>query len=172
MTERTKSTTRRSFFWTAGAALSAPLSIAAAAERPEPNDDATERLARLEDLDSILDLHRAFARHVNAGAHGDAANLFADPTAVRLDASIRGLFAEGFGERDVIELGADRTTAAARIRCTIRVETPIESSSTLAQMARLQGEGVVRSTEQRVLETACIKRAGVWRIERAAYRPA
>jgi hypothetical protein len=37
-------------------------------------------------------------------------------------------------------------------------------------MARLQGEGVIRRTEPRVLENRYVKSGGVWKIETSRFR--
>lgn len=165
--------TRRGFFWKAGAALSAPLAAAgAAASAAETGAEAEARLTRLEDENAIRALHQALAARINAGARGAAAELFLNPARAALDERVRGLASERFGEHDVIEVAEDGATAAARIYCTVHSEMPIEPDCTLAQMARAQGEGVLRCVERRVLEAAYVKRGGVWRIDSLTYRQA
>ncbi|HVS22861.1 MAG TPA: hypothetical protein VMU03_03985, partial [Gammaproteobacteria bacterium] len=59
---------RRGFLWKAGAALSAPLAIAAASAHARGADDEETlqaRLARLEHVNAIRELNRRYARHVN-----------------------------------------------------------------------------------------------------------
>lgn len=175
MNDKTVST-RRAFFSSAGAALSAPLamtaaSVASAAARPG-DASADQRLAELEDVNAIRELNETYARHINAGAHDEAAALFVDARRAPVDDAVRTLSADRFGERDVVGLAADGTAATARIHCAVELETPIEPGGTLVEMARLQGDGVVRRTERRVLEAAYRKVGGVWKIERLAWTSA
>jgi hypothetical protein len=167
--------TRRRFFWQAGAAVSAPLAVSSALasqDGVERAEGSQSRLAALEDVNAIRALHQTYARLVNAGASAEIAKLFADPSEVRVDESIRSLSADGFGEQDLIEVSADRRTATARTPCIVHSESAIEPSCPLVEMARQQGEGVLRRSERRVLENAYVKQGGVWKIERSAYRPA
>jgi hypothetical protein len=157
--------TRRVFFGAASAALAAP--IAATATTPE---DLAARMAALEDANAILALQHAYVRLVNAGAHAEVAKLFADPSAAPLDTDVRRLSADRFGEHDVVDVSPAVGTATARTHCTVETETAIGPSCTLVEMARLQGDGVIRKAERRVLESTYVKQNGVWKIERAAYR--
>ena len=165
--------TRRRFFCKAGAALSAPLAMATAYASNDSADETETlkaRLAELEDAKAISELHQTYARHVNAHTHEEVVKLFADPTAAPVDLSIRSLSADRFGEQDVIELAADRKTATAVIHCSVETETPIEPSCPLVEMARQQGDGVVRRSERRVLENSYLKQDGVWKIKRLAFQ--
>ena len=167
--------TRRIFFGHAGAALSAPITIAAtlaAAGQGADTGGVSARLAALEDQNAIRALLKTYLRLVNAGAHKQIATLFADPAAALVDASVRRLSAAGFGEHDVIDVSPAAGTAAARLHCTVETETPIGPSCTLVQMARVQGEGVLKTSERRVLESTYVKQHGHWKLTRAAYRPA
>jgi acyl-CoA hydrolase len=174
MTRDTQAT-RRFFFRQAGAALSAPLALAASLA-PEARGEAREadptRVAELEDARAIVDLHRRYARVVNAGAYEELSKLFAEPASAQVDVTIRALRAEDFGDRDVVEVAADRSTATARIHCTVDTATPIEPDGTLVEMARQQGEGVLKRSESRVLEHECVRVDGRWRIKRSVFRDA
>jgi hypothetical protein len=129
------------------------------------------RLAALEDANAIRELQRAYARHVGAGAQAAAAALFAEPNRARLDATIRGVTLDGSEGQIAIEIAADRRTAVARAACVVRIETPIEAPGcTLVDMARAQGEGVVRRSERRSLEQRFVRRDGVWRIASSELR--
>ena len=166
--------TRRRFFWQAGAAaLSAPLAAsgAHATQRDAEDTEALKaRIATLEDVNAIRELHQTYTRLINAGAREEAASLFADPREAQIDASIRNLSADRFGEQDVIEIAADRKTAAARIHCTVELEIAIGPSCTLVEMTRVQGEGFLKRSERRVLESSYVKQDGVWKIARSVYR--
>jgi hypothetical protein len=160
--------TRRRFVLGAGAALAAPVTLAAAGGAGEPND---ARLTALEDANALRELQRAYARRVNAREHAAAAELFASPARAAFDDRVRELCVDTLSEDAAIEIAADRRTAIARAACVVRIESPIEAPGcTLVDMARAQGEGLVRSTERRVLEHAFVRVDGVWKIESAALR--
>jgi hypothetical protein len=161
--------TRRRFFGHAGAALAAPLTAAAAGPQT-PTDDSAARLAALEDANAIRALQREYVRLVNAGAHAEAARLFAAPAAAPIDASLRRLAADRFAAHDVIEVAADGATAAAYFECTVETETALVGSYTLVDMLRVQGEGALRAAEQRALETSYVKRGGAWKIASLVLR--
>ena len=162
--------TRRLFFSKAGAALSAPLAVATASASREDSEALEMRLAMLEEIDAIRELHQTYARLINAQAHKEIVALFADPTRAQIDTSIRNVSSDHFAQQDVIDVATDHKTATARIHCRVQVETPIGPSCPLVEMARQQGDGVVRRAEKRVLESDYVKRGGVWKIERMIYR--
>jgi len=167
--------TRRSFFWKAGATLSAPLALTtarASGSSAEGTGALETRLANLEEVNAIRELHQNYASHINAREHEAIVRLFAAPSEAQIDASIRNLSADDFGEHDVIEVAADRNTATAHFHCTVQTETAIEPSCPLVEMARQQGEGVIRASEKRVLEVTYVKESGAWKIHSSAYAEA
>jgi ketosteroid isomerase-like protein len=171
----TEISTRRRFFCQAGAALSAPLAVAAA---PAQADDAAgenslrERLAALEDVEAIRGLNRSLAQHVNARDPAAIAALFVESAAAEAVASLTGLTPDANAAAEAVELAADRLTATATIRCIVSTETAIGPDCTLVQMARQQGEGFRRQVECRLLELDYIKRDGRWQLRRTLQRPA
>jgi hypothetical protein len=167
---KTKSiSTRRRFFLQASAALSVPLAASAAHAAKADDSSASARLAALEDSNAIRALQQAYARLVNSGAHEKAGDLFGNPSEARLDGSVRSVSMDGFGEHDAIEVAPDRTTATARTHCAVQVETAIGPNCTLVEMAREQGEGVLRRSEKRVLAGSYVKVGGTWKIERLGW---
>ena len=144
-----KSTTTRRRFFGGAAALAAPLAAGAAVAREHPSDDLAARLAALEDLNAIRSLLQGYAQRVNAGT--DAAPA----------ANVRSLTLDSDGAIEVAANG----TALARIGCTVETAMPIDGRDTLVEMARLQGDGVVKRSERRVLVGAFVKRRGVWTVE-------
>jgi len=126
----------------------------------------------LEDLNAIRALNQAYARHVNAGAGEAVAALFVDPSDARIDPGIRRVTADHFGERDVIEIAADRQAATGVMHCTVQIETLIGPSCPLVNMAREQGGGVVTRVETGVFETVYARRDSAWKISCSTYRPA
>ena len=181
--KNTVNSARRGFLWKASAALAAPLAVGAStasAHAAGDRDASQPRPAQLEDLNAIRELTRRYVRHVNAGAHDEAAALFADPAhsaaaagaAPQSGTSIRTLAADPLGGEDTIEIAAGGVAATARMHCTAEIETPIEPVTPLVEMARAQGGGVLRRSQQGVLDIAYLKRAGIWQIERLGFRSA
>jgi hypothetical protein len=138
------STTRRRFFGGA-AMLAAPLAAGAAA-----SDDLAARLAALEDANAIRALLRRFVEGINAHARA-APEIHVRSVSLDADATV-----------DVATNGSAR----AQVLCTVETATPIADDSTLVQMARLQGEGVIRRSERRVLDCSFAKHDGIWILER------
>jgi len=143
--------TRRSFFGQASLVLAAPVTALAAEGR---GDDVAARLAALEDANAIRELLHRYAKRVSDGVDAPPAP------------EVRSVALDSDPEIDVAANG----TATARARCTVTTATPIESCGTLVDMARLQGDGVVKHVERRVLHGRLVKRQGVWRLETAELR--
>ena len=139
--------TRRSFFGHAGAALAAPLAAVASAA-PTGDEDLAARLATLEDSNAIRALLPA---------------LLVDPKRLGLDARVRSLAAD----RDEAIAIAPDGSATVRLACTVETATPIESCGTLVEMARLQGDGIVKRSERGVLISTFVKREGTWKFQHA-----
>ena len=168
----TVNSARRGFLWKASAALAAPLTVGAAtatAHAAVEHDSLRARLAQLEDVNAIRELTRRYVRHVNAGAHDEAAALFAEPARADMRAT-RTLAADPFGGEDAIEIAASGAAATARLHCSAEIETPIEPVTPLVAMARAQGGGAVRRMERGLLEGTYAKRGGAWKIERLTFR--
>lgn len=134
-------TTRRRFF--GGAAL---LAAPAAAVGAVAGDDVAARLAALEDANAIRALLHDYARHSRSGAAPGIGALTIDSDAT-IDVAANG-------------------TATAHVHCTVESATPIDGNETLVEMARLQGDGVVRRSERRVLTSTFAKHDGIWLLER------
>jgi hypothetical protein len=165
--------TRRRFFGHAGAALAVPLTATTALANPATADDGSAtRLVALEAENAIRALQREYARRVNSGANEAAADLFADPAAAPVNASLRRLVADRFAAHDVIELAPDGATATACFDCTVETETAITGSYTLVDMLREQGDATLRSVERRVLESEYVTKGGAWKIARLVLRRA
>jgi hypothetical protein len=133
-------TRRRFFFGASAAALAAPAALAATGSSPSSDNHALleARLAALEDANAIRDLQRAYLRSL--GSSDDKAA--------------------------TIEIAADRRTATASVGCSVLVESPMDAPGcTLVDMARAQGEGMVRSTERRVLEQTFVRCEDGWKID-------
>lgn len=137
--------TRRSFIAVAGAALSAPVAAAAAALPGQiASDPMKMRLAHLEDVHEIRALNQAYL----------------------IERRMSGVSPADFGEHDVIEIAEDRQNASARLHVTVHTETPLDADCTLVEMAREQGEGIVRLSSPAVLEMTYGRRGSTWTILR------
>lgn len=165
MTIHTDSSRRR-FFFSAGAALSAPLALgtAGAADR-RPSTTAADKALR-----DIHDLQQSFAREINAGKANRAARYFVRATDIADLTDVRRIVPADFGERDLVEIAPDGFSAHARFHCTVETQTAIEAKGTLVEMARQQGEGFICRLENRMLEADYVMRDGHWRIERLSFR--
>lgn len=170
--DTTTRTTRRLFFVKAGAVAAAPVAAATgfAADDKPSDGDALKRLALLEDVNAIRDLQRSVVQHVNSRSLDCAQELFADGVSPALSAEIRSLSPDARVDTETVEVAADRKSATARLLCEAIVETPIGPSCTLVEMARGQGEGMLRRATSGVLESALVNRNGVWKIARLTYR--
>jgi hypothetical protein len=142
-------TTRRKFFGGA-ALLAAPWTAGAAVA----SDDVAARLAALEDSNAIRALLRDWARDVSTGKVTAPA------------ASIRSLTLDADAAITIAEDG----TASAIVLCTIETATPIGGNETLVDMARQQGDGVVRQAGRCVLHGSFVKRNGFWCFANAELR--
>ena len=142
-------TTRRRFFGSA-MVLATPLPASAAVAR----DDIAARLAALEDASSIRALLRRHVLSINTRA------------ATAPETHVRSVALDDEATVDVATDG----TAAAQVLCTVETATPIPGDGTLVEMARLQGDGLVKRSERRVLFGRFVKKGGVWELESAELR--
>lgn len=142
-------TTRRKFF--GGAAV---LAVPLAAGEGAAGDDIAARLAALEDANAIRDLLRGWAHDVSTG---------------KLTAPVAHLGNVRLDSEPAIDVAANGT-ATARVACIVETTTPIDGNETLVEMARLQGDGIVRRAERRVLHGSFVKRNGGWRLASTELR--
>jgi hypothetical protein len=189
---------RRSFIWKLGAGASAAVVSAsgmAKAEAPKA-DSAAVRLALMEEEKTLRSLHQAFEQALDKGLHDDVIGLFANDAQVVFNGGIFSnrngvsrLYREHFPsrktggrmepapgfeltadqQRDSVEVSADRLTAKAAFTYSIKVGAPIETETSHAAMARLQGEGVRTWWEGGVYQVSYRKEAGSWKISRLEY---
>jgi len=158
------STDRRSFLKTSALAA-APLAVAAPAAALA-GDDSRAKLARLEDERAIEALQRKFLRHLNGT--GDCGEFIASADAVDLGTGLRAI-AEDLGHEAELTLADDGLTATARCACRVERETEFTGDTTLERMARFEGHGSHRHTEEQVLATAFVKGKDGWRIAGARF---
>ena len=161
MTDETIAT-RRSFL-KGGAVAAVPIAATGAAALIAEQDHQA-RLARLEAEAAIRDLHQAWLRHVNTGAHAQAAALFADPRA-GLHEALSGVVADHAGAPDATKLAADGLSASGVYTCVVETEVERPRDCTLNQMAHAQGEGMIRSAQRQLLKARYVKTGQGWAIE-------
>jgi hypothetical protein len=154
---------RRSFL-KGGALVAAPLAVAgaSAAAAMTPNAEST-RLQQLEDEAAIGKLHQTWLRQINAGAHRDAALLFADPRRAQFAEPVRAIATDHLGEQS-IAVAPGGLSATGRFHSLVELESELPTSFTLGQMAHAQGGGLVRRTEKRILKAEYVKANGAWAI--------
>ena len=145
---------RRSFVWKAGAAMSATIGAVCAGSSEgalalSDADALKARLARLEDVNAIRQLHEEHAR------------LLKDRDGVILQKHAH--------QQDVIEIASDRLTATARFHCIVHAEAAIAPACPLVDMARQQGGGVIKWTEAGVFENVYAREREAWKIRTLAY---
>lgn len=159
-------------------------------------DRLTHRLGVLEDEKAIRTLHQSYESHLDNGRYEDVVGLFAEKGEVAFNGGVfegkeqgvSRLYRECFApnltgkkigtapdfpaEQESIEVAADRLSARAQFPYAIEVGAPMPSDSQLVQMARLQGEGIMKWTECGMYEASYVKdaRNGNWKIARLEYR--
>lgn len=194
-------TNRRSFLSRLGAGTSAALASAAGMTRSEgaAADSAALKLARLEHEKHIRELHRKFELALEGGHSEELIGLFAENAEVVFNGGVfRGreqgltrLFrdrmpvgktgrrleqAPGFEltaeqHQDVVDVAADLATATGAFAYSIQVGVPFETESSLAAMARLQGEGVRNWWEGGVYRVSYQNDSTAgWKIRRLEFR--
>ena len=159
-------------------------------------DRLSNQLRLREDADEIRRLQQAFGSALNERRFEDLVRLFADNAQVHFNGEvfagrargIRSLYVEQFGRRGAaqrpepvhacvvdstheprIEVSADRQSATAQFPCITQVECAIEGGTPLVEMARQQGQGVLRWWEHGLYENAYVKRGGEWKILELRY---
>jgi hypothetical protein len=163
---------RRSFFWTMSAGVSAalvPAVSSATAERDQVDDPAL-RAALLEEEKALRQLHHTFEQAQDRNLHDEVIAMFADNAAVVFNGGVFRARGEGVArlyrdrfragrsgrrmepapgfelhadqQEERVQVSTDRLSATAVFPYSIQVGAPLESESSLVSMARLHGEGV------------------------------
>ena len=164
----------------------------------EQMDRLSNQLGILEDADAIRKMHQAYEFHLDEGDYEEVVALFAQDGEAYFNGGIfqgkekgvRRLYLDNFSQgltgkkmepapefklnleqqREQIEVAPDRKSAKARFHFSMQVGTPIISDSQLIQMARLQGEGIVKWWEGGICEVSYVKERDIWKIRRLEYR--
>jgi SnoaL-like domain len=155
------------------------------------------RLGILEDEKTIRTMHEAYESRLDQGMYEEVVNMFAPNAEVVYNGglfagqnSLRRLYcnlfpsgltgkkmapAPGFEpvplqQQDIVEVAADRKTASGQFPYSIQVGTPMTGDSSLVEMARLQGEGIIKWWEGGTCQVSYVKVDDAWKISRLEYR--
>ena len=161
-------------------------------------DQLSHQLGIHEDTNAIRALHQSYESYLDRGIYEEIVNLFTDNGEVCYNGGIfvgkeRGVrrlycdhFRAGFTGKeiepapgfelnhaqlqDMVEVAPDRRSAQAQFAYSLQVGTPIISDSQLVEMARLQGQGIIKWWEGGIHEVSYVKEGESWKIKRLEYR--
>ena len=164
----------------------------------EPVDRLSHQLRVLEDTNAIRKLHHAYGYYLDKGIWEEIVNLFADDGEVYFnggifegkDKGVRRLYIDYLGqgftgnnygpvhgflldqtqEQDVVDVTPDRKSAKARFHCLMQVGAKVVSDSSMMEMARQQGQGIMQWWEGGIYENSYVKDGNIWKIKRLDYR--
>jgi hypothetical protein len=192
---------RRSFLWKAGAAMSAAVAAAVPgmAKSGDSKDAEADRLAHqlgvLEDEKAIRALHQTYEALLDGGQYEGVSGLFKEDASVVFNGgvfkgknSVARLYRDHFSAgltgkkigpapgfeaaQEAVIVAADRKSAQARFPYSIQVGAPMASNSSLVQLARLHGEGIMKWCESGVYEISYTKcrKDGSWKIAKLEHQ--
>jgi hypothetical protein len=157
----------------------------------------SNRIGSLEDAHAIRRLHQAYESHLDQGMYEIVAGMFAGDAEVVYNGGlfggkdgIRRLYCEHFAsgrtgrkiepapgfetdpaqQLDIVEVAGDRTTATGQFPYSMQVGVPMSGDSSLVEMARLQGEGIVHWWECGIHAVSFVKKDNTWKIKKLEYR--
>jgi hypothetical protein len=164
----------------------------------EQVDSLSNQLGILEDANAIRKLHQAYGYYLDKRIYEEVVKLFADDGEVYFnggifvskDKGVRRLYVDHFGrgfsgrnggpmhgflldhtqQQDTVDVAADRKSAKARFHCFMQAGAPVASESSLMEMARLQGQGILQWWEGGVYENSYVKDGDIWKIKKLDYR--
>jgi SnoaL-like domain len=187
---------RRTFFLQGSAALGAGVATAVSATEPDhsqPTSMDAQRLAQLQDHEAIRQLQLAYAGLMERQNYAAAAELFGSHANLQLsgacatgEQAIRELLTEqyrhqsvptlhcayrpnGLQSLDALTVSADGTQATATLHVDVAVGTALQGASTIAQMARQQGQLADRRWESGIIDAQYVKSRGTWKIASLRY---
>jgi hypothetical protein len=156
----------------------------------------SNRVGNLEDANAIRRLHQAYEFRLDRGMYEEVAGMFAEDAQIVYNGGlftgkdgIRRLYCDHFASGrtgrkiepapgfeadpaqplDIVEVAADRQTATAKFFYSVQVGAPLTGDSSLVEMARLQGEGIVHWWESGIHDISFEKKENEWRIVRLEY---
>jgi len=160
-------------------------------------DHLSNRIGSLEDANAIRRLHQTYESRLDKGMYEEVAGMFADDAEVAYNGGlfagkdgIRRLYCDHFAsghtgrkiepapgfetdpaqQLDLVEVAGDRKTATGQFPYSMQVGAPMARNSSLVEMARLQGEGIVHWWESGIHEVSYVKEDNTWKIRKLEYR--
>jgi SnoaL-like protein len=160
-------------------------------------DYLSNRIGSLEDANAIRRLHQAYESRLDRGMYEEVAGMFTDDAEIVYSggvftgkAGIRRLYCDHFAsgrtgrkiepapgfetdpaqQLDIVEVAGDRKTATGQFPYSIQVGAPMSGDSSLVEMARLQGEGIVHWWESGITEVSYVKKDNTWKIGKLEHR--
>jgi hypothetical protein len=160
-------------------------------------DRLANQIGCLEDANVIRKLHDMYESYLDKGMYEEVVGMFADDAEAVYNGGlfagkegIRRLYGDNFAsgrtgkkiepapgfepdpaqQLDIVEVAADRRTATGQFPYSMQVGTPMTGDSSLVEMARLQGEGIVKWWEGGIYEASYVKVGESWKIRRLEYR--
>jgi hypothetical protein len=163
-------------------------------------DNLSEQVGILRDENTIRLLHQTYENLLDRGMYEEILNLFTDDSEVIFNGGIfkgkksgvnrlyckrfrsgstgkriqhiPGILLDIVEQQDMIEVMPDRKSARARFSYSIQVGAPIISDSIFVDMARLQGEGIMKWWEGGTYDMSYVKdlKEGNWKIKRLEYK--
>lgn len=159
-------------------------------------DHLSNRIGSLEDANAIRRLHQTYESRLDQGMYEEVAAMFADDAEVIYNGGlftgkdgIRRLYCAHFAsgrtgrkiepapgfvtdpaqQLDIIEVAGNRKTATGQFPYSMQVGEPMNGDSSLVEMARLQGEGIVKWWEGGNCVASYVKVSESWMIRRMEY---
>jgi hypothetical protein len=163
-------------------------------------DRLSGQVGILKDEKNVRLLYQTYENLLDRGMYGEAVNLFSDDSEVVFNGGIfkgrkkgvnrlycnrfrsgltgkrieciQGILPDIGEQQDIVEVTRDRKSARARFTYSIQVGSPVVSDSALVDMARLQGEGIMKWWEGGTCDMSCVKdlKDGSWKIKRIEYQ--
>jgi hypothetical protein len=161
-------------------------------------DRLSDQIGSLEDANEIRRLHQTYESLLDRGMYEEIVDMFTEDGEVLFnggrfagrDRGIRRLYCKRFrsgltGKKiepapgfepdpsrqlDIVEMSADRRTATGQFPFSMQVGIPMTEDSSLVEMARLQGEGILKWWEGGVHEASYVKVGKSWKIRSLEYR--
>ena len=161
-------------------------------------DQLSHQLGILEDANAIRAMHHTYETYLDNGMYEEVVNLFTDDGEAVFNGGVftgkkkgvRRLYCDHFRagftgkkiesapgfeldpaqRKDMVAVAPDRKSAQARFAYSLQVGAPIISDSQLVEMARLQGQGIIKWWEGGVHEVSYVKEGDSWQIKRLEYR--
>lgn len=146
-------TSNRRAFLKSGALIAAPLAAVAAPGVAFAADGSAAKLARIEDERAIEALHRAFLKDARGAKLRGLAGKHE---------MLRSLAADTEAEPATISFAADGRSAHASHRCSAQIATEFKGSTTIEQMARLQGNAEMLRSKRCTILADYRKAGGEW----------